>query len=224
MTKNFEEMHDAMVAENARYKALALLIEANDALTDAGAYEANNSRLATVSVINSDVDDLVAKMKLAISGRDPYNDNKSFEEVEDEWENASSTDEPKDAFNPEVIYAANGSKASYWVEPQLEYLIGLVDTRNNWYTFDLNRGLVLATDDDIENIKSNANEFEIVNDETGDAFAAILNNDGTAIEDKRLLILHNYKGISYKFNKFDGLIELPDQSKLHDAFFNTDLK
>ena len=228
MTKNFEELHDAMVAENARYKALASLIEANDALTDAEGYEANNSRLATVSVINGEVDDLVAKMKLVVSGRDPYNDNKTFEEVEDEWENASNTVspdyEPQPVYDPQVIYEGDGTKASYWVDNTVSYLIGLVDNRGNWYTFDMNRGLVLATDDEIESIKFNAEDFEVVNDEVGNAYAAVMNDDGTAVEDKRLLILHNAKGVAYKFNKFYGLIELPKQSKPHDAFFNTDLK
>lgn len=120
---------------------------------------------------------------------------------------------------PGVMYSEdNGGKAVYWVENALEYLIGLVDDKGNWYTFSKYRGLVKATADEIEMIKFNAGEFETVNDDNGDVYAALLGDDSTAIVHKELLVLHDQNGHAFKFNKQVGLIETPK----YDYYLRTD--
>ncbi|RAU06599.1 hypothetical protein DEJ53_07230 [Weissella confusa] len=120
---------------------------------------------------------------------------------------------------PGVMYSEdNGGKAVYWVENGIEYLIGLVDEKGNWYTFSKYRGLVKATADEIETIKFNAGEFETVNDDNGDVYAALLGDDSTAIVHKELLVLHDQNGHAFKFNKQVGLIEAPK----YDYYLRTD--
>ncbi|MGX6409243.1 hypothetical protein [Weissella confusa] len=97
----------------------------------------------------------------------------------------------------EVVFIDGGTKATYLVDETLTYLIGLVDEAHNWYTFDKVKGLALATDDEIETIQFNAQEFETVNDEAGDTYAVLLSDEGNAIEHKGLLVMHNATGVAY---------------------------
>lgn len=120
---------------------------------------------------------------------------------------------------PGIVYSeGNGGKAYYWAEQGIEYLIGLVDEKGNWYTFSKYRGLVKATADEIAMIKFNAGEFETVNDDNGDVYAALLGDDSTSIVHKELLVLHDANGHAFKFNNQIGLIEAPK----YDYYLRTD--
>lgn len=111
----------------------------------------------------------------------------------------------------EIGYSTdNGYKAEFYPENALSYLIGLVDDFGSWYTFTPHEGLTKATSEDIENIKFNANEFNEVADENGDAYGAILDDTGTKIVYKKLLVFHKIDGTAYKFNEHDGLVAMPE--------------
>ena len=208
-----KEAIDRETAENARYKAISLMIEAYQELSDAADFDANTLRVSAIDMVSGEVLELTEKMKMIQDGLDPWNDSKPFED-----EKTSDTN-----LQPMVIFVDSDPRARYQVEPQLDYLLGLVDSRNHWYVFNKYQGLVLATDDEIETIQSFGDEFETVTDYNGDVYAAVLNDDGTAVANKYKLVLTSVTGTAYKFNRFAGLVELPDRSKPHGAFFNVDL-
>lgn len=113
--------------------------------------------------------------------------------------------------NVEIVYSVeNGYKAEFYRENAVSYLIGLVDDFGSWYTFTPYEGLTKATSEDIENIKFNANEFNEVADENGDAYGGILDDTGTKIVYKKLLVFHKIDGTAYKFNEHDGLVAMPE--------------
>lgn len=120
-----------------------------------------------------------------------------------------------------VVYRPeNGYKAEYQLNGLVSYLIALVDAKGNWYTFSKVNGLAKVTDDERRAIELNSDYFETMNDKNSDVVAAILTADSSAVAHEELVVLHDYSGHAYKFNKYMGLVAMPDSDITYPTTFN----